>query len=238
MLRKLLLTTVAVGGIALSIAPANASLQVFFTDGTNTFACADGGGCDFAGPANRVLTINNTVGNFDVSGTLSVSNTNALTMSNFGVINNGATGTLQMFVSNTGFAGPVTSINEAASLNFLDNVGAGPSTLSFFADAANGQGAPGALGTALFSVNGTPTNVTSSFAGQNTDAFSAAGPFSMTSEIDLNLINGGSVTGFNIGMQAVNGVPEPATWGMMLLGFAAISVVAMRKRGGNSFRLA
>ena len=53
---------------------------------------------------------------------------------------------------------------------------------------------------------------------------------------------GGGTAGYggDLTTAAVAAVPEPSTWAMMLLGFAGISLAAMRKRrqGGAAFRLA
>ena len=54
---------------------------------------------------------------------------------------------------------------------------------------------------------------------------SAAGPFTLT--INDVSINPGQTIGISGQIQAV---PEPATWGMMLLGFAGIGFVMRRKR--------
>jgi hypothetical protein len=36
--------------------------------------------------------------------------------------------------------------------------------------------------------------------------------------------------GFNVGFQSVAAVPEPSTWGMMILGFAGVGFMAYRRR--------
>ena len=56
-----------------------------------------------------------------------------------------------------------------------------------------------------------------SFAGSNFAAFIANSPFSMEEQATLNLIAGGSITGFNQSM--TTGVPEPKTWAMLVIGF-------------------
>src|SRR6185436_9825334 len=72
--------------------PANAVLMVTLDDGLGaTFHCVDNGGaCDFSGAANNLLTLNNTVGAFQVAGTISTSSSgllNLLSLVNFGAVN-------------------------------------------------------------------------------------------------------------------------------------------------------
>jgi hypothetical protein len=110
-------------------------------------------------------------------------------------------------------------------------VGSGVSTLSFFADPADAQGAnptntPGVL---LASVSGTPTTNPDSFSGTLSTGFSALAPFSMTESASLNLVSGSNITGFNQSMEAV--VPEASTWAMLLLGGMGLAYAARRKAG-------
>lgn len=44
--------------------------------------------------------------------------------------------------------------------------------------------------------------------------------------------------GFNVGFESVAPVPEPATWFMMILGFAGVGFVAYRRRNDVAMRLA
>ena len=55
--------------IAALASPANATLQIAFTDGTNVVTCADGQACDLAGPSNNIIILNETVGAFHIIGT-------------------------------------------------------------------------------------------------------------------------------------------------------------------------
>ena len=45
--------------------------------------------------------------------------------------------------------------------------------------------------------------------------------------------NAGSTAGYGGNLAAVAAVPEPATWAMMLLGFAGVGFMAYRRRSGN-----
>jgi hypothetical protein len=144
--------------------------------------------------------------------------------------------TVRLLASDTGFASPASFINNSGSLTFNANVGAPDSTLSFFADLLDGQGAnplntPGAL---LESVSGHALTDPDSFAGSHIAGFDASSPFSMTEEASLVLRSGGSsITGFNQAMES--GVPEPSTWAMLACGFGLLSLIGIRK--GRSHRL-
>jgi hypothetical protein len=241
MLKKLLMTAALVTGFSF---PAHAVLQIAISDGTNTFTCADGGLCDDSLEPNKVMTLANNVGNFSIEGTLSTSTSpspNSLDLSTFTITNNGpTTGTLTLVVSDTDFLGGISRINESGSLTFHDNTGVGDSTLSFFADHANGQGAGAGLatpGVLLFTASGHAVQNPDSFAGTNTSLFSDPDLFSMTERATLLLKAGGSVTGFDVSMSAV---PETSTWLMMIAGFMCVGGMAYRRgrNGKGSLRLA
>jgi hypothetical protein len=240
-MHRLLLATTLLTALA---TPAAARLQLSIGDGTSTFSCFDGQlGCDVSGGPNNLLTINTTVGGFFVELTLTQSSFapghNVLQLSSSSIINNGATpGTLTFVAGDTDFVPPVSSIQESASLTFNDAVGSAASTLKFWADPLNTQGAnptntPGPL---LFSVPGTPTTDPDSFAGTHNSPFSASGPFSMTEGASLNLIAGGSITGFNESMTS-GVVPEPQTWALMGVGFGFMAWLGLRRRKPARFAL-
>lgn len=221
--------------LAFTAGAANAALQLSLTDGTTVFSCSDGQlGCDQSGGANNLLVVNTTVGGFFVEIALTQStfgDHNILQLSTSDIVNNGpAEGVLRFVASDTGFSAPAGAIEESASLTFNANVGAGNSTLTFFADPANAQGAnplntPGAL---LDSVSGAAATDPDSFSGSKTQSFASSNPFSMTEAASLDLISGGSITGFNQSMTS-SAVPEPSTWAMLALGFGFLSFVGMRK---------
>ena len=140
-----------------------------------------------------------------------------------------------MIVGDTNFVGPVNAVRESASLTFNNAVGSGASTLNFFADPANGQPAGVGLnipGTLLFTTSGTPATDPNSFSGSHDSPFSASGLFSMTETANLALRPGGSLTGFNESMQS-QAIPEPSTWVMMGLGFAALGFAGRKRITGN-----
>ena len=157
---------------------------------------------------------------------------NELQLSSSNIINeSGVPVTIKLLASDTGFLGPVSAINNSGSLTFNQNIGAPDSTLSFWADPLNAQGAnpnqtPGVL---LESVSGSATTDPDSFAGSLITPFSALGPYSMTEGASLTLRGLGSITGFNQAMQSTSPIPEPSTWAMELVGFAGLAFLGFRR---------
>jgi hypothetical protein len=221
--------------VAASLSPAHAVLQLSIGANGSTFTCADGElSCDQSGGANNLLTVDTTVGGAFVQLTLATSTfgkVNELTLSSANIVNqSGAPIDIKLLASDTSFLPPISFIKNSASLTFANAVGSPASTLQFWADATNTQGANpnNTPGTLLETVMGTPVTNPDSFSGSRTTAFSELSPFSMTEGASLNLIAGGSVTGFDQNMQS--GVPEASTWVMALLGFAALVGLGARRR--------
>jgi hypothetical protein len=235
-IRTMLLAGAATIGL---MSPALATLQLSITDGTSTFSCKDGQlGCDLSGGANNLLVIDTTLDGFFVQVTLAQStfgSHNVLQLSSANIENNGAAaGTISFIASDTNFVPPVGSIEESGSLTFNNAVGSGPSSVSFFADPLNGQGANplNTPGTLLDTFSDTPVTNPDSFSGTHLSAFASGGPFSMTESAHLNLIAGGSVTGFDQSMTS-SAIPEPKTWVMLGLGFAALAFFGARRKVGR-----
>jgi len=238
-MRQILLAATALAAIAF-VPSANATLQLSIGANGSTFTCADGQlGCDLSGGANNLLTVNTLVGGAFVQITLTQSTagaTNSLQLSSSNIENqSGAPLTVTLLASQTDFIGPVTSVNNSGSLTFNNNVGAPDSTLKFWADAANVQGAnpTNTPGTLLESVSGAATTNPDSFSGSKVAAFSDSDLFSMTEGAALALITGGSVTGFNQSMVTSAGtipVPEPMTLGILGMGLLGLGMVRYRHR--------
>jgi hypothetical protein len=233
-MNRLLLTTALLAAIGAS--PARATLQLSISDGIHTFSCADGQlGCDVSGAANNLLVIDTTLDGFFVQTTLTQSTFgghDVLQLSSSNIENmGGAPGTITFVASDTGFAPPTTNIRESGSLTFNNNLGASPSSVSFFADPANGQGANplNTPGIALDTFSGAAASDPDSFAGTHLSSFVTSTPFSMTESASLHLISGGSVTGFDQSMTS-SAIPEPSTWAMILLGFGVLGLLGFQKR--------
>jgi hypothetical protein len=232
-MKSMLLASVA---LVLASVPASAALQISINANGQTFTCADNQACDLSPVNNNLLAINTVVGGVSVQIALAQAmfgSPNTLELSSSSIINNttGAPATVTLVASDTNYVGPVRAILESGSLTFNNAVGSGLSSLSFFADPANAQGAnplntPGVL---LDTVTGTPRTNPDSFAGTLLSPFSANGPFSMTEEARLSLAAGGSITGFNQSEQS-SVIPEPRTWTMLLVGFGLLGLVGARRQ--------
>ena len=159
MIKRVLLAAAATA--CFGLAPASAALQLSIGVGGSVFTCSDGElGCDVSGGANNLLTIDQTIGGAFVQLTLAQSSFgahNSLQLSSSNIENlTGAPLTVTLLASDTGFAAPVSFINNSGSLTFNANVGAPDSTLKFWADITNTQGAnpTNTPGTLLESVSG------------------------------------------------------------------------------------
>jgi hypothetical protein len=221
--------------LALGAAPAHARLQLSIGVGAATFSCFDGElSCDVSGGANNLLTIDQSVGGAFVQLTLAQSSFgahNTLQLSSSNIENTlGIPIKVTLLASDTGFAAPTTFVNNSGSLTFNANVGAPDSTLQFWADHADVQGAnpTNTPVTLLETVSGHALTDPDSFSGSRVTAFVAGAPFSMTEGAALALRADGSVTGFSQSMQT--GVPEPSTWAMLIIGFVGLAWGAMTRK--------
>lgn len=234
-MKRLALAAASAAALMAASLPASARLQLSISANGSTFSCFDGElSCDLSGGANNLLVVDQTVGGAFVQLTLAQSafgKPDVLQLSSSNIENlSGAPIAIKLLASDTGFVPPVSFIENSASLTFNAAIGSGPSTLQFWADHANVQGAnptntPGSL---LETVTGTPVTDPDSFSGSRLSPFFAGAPFSMTEGASLALTTGGSITGFNQSMQS--GIPEPKTWVMLLAGFAAIAAIGWRKQ--------
>ena len=232
------------GALALAFgsAPAHARLQLSIGSGGSVFTCFDGElSCDQSGGANNLLTVDTTVGGAFVQLTLTQSTfgkVNSLQLSSSNIEDTlGVPITVTLLASDTGFTAPVSFVRNSGSLTFNANVGAPDSTLKFWADTLDTQGAnptntPGSL---LETVSGHALTDPDSFSGSRLAAFDASAPFSMTEGAALALRADGSVTGFSQSMQT--GVPEPSTWAMLIIGFAGLAWAGMRRAKSARFAL-
>ena len=219
-MKKLVLAAALLASTAI---PAAARLQISIAAGGTTFTCFDGQlSCDQSGGANNLLVVDQTVAGAFVQLALTQSQfgkPDELQLSTSNIENlTAAPLTITLTASDTGFAAPIRAINNSASLTFNSNVGAPNSTLTFFADTLDGQGAPGTPGTLLESVSGHALTDPDSFSGSRISPFDALAPFSMSESAALVLRADGSITGFNQSMEST-AIPEPSTWAMLIIGF-------------------
>jgi hypothetical protein len=220
---------------AFGVSDAHATLQLSIGSGGSVFTCSDGElSCDLSGGAKNLLTVDTTVGGAFVQLTLTQSTFgahNSLQLSSSNIENTlGVPITVTLLASDTGFVAPVSFIQNSGSLTFNANVGAPDSTLKFWADITNTQGAnpTNTPGTLLETVSGHAVTDPDSFSGSKVAAFDASDPFSMTEGAALVLRADGSVTGFNQSM--TTGVPEASTWAMLIAGFGSLALAGWRSR--------
>ena len=202
----------ALAAVALAIAPA-ASAAIVVTTYTGTVTEGEGAlGVDLAGLAyTAVFTLDTSInrhtpgpdGESDlVVGPDTEGNTSNPFLSAV-VTLDGSPIPLPLFGANYAYVGVGTAIGHSSGI-------AAPNFWDFFAEHA---GIPGSLDTA-FSVSPTETSY---------------------GEIAMSDGQGGFSLWFRGDVSRVNtvvdgGVPEPATWAMMILGFGAIGAVARRRR--------
>ena len=98
---------------------------------------------------------------------------------------------------------------------------------------------PASAGTFFSTITGsvTDTNAGGVFVDFDNTAHafnSASGPFTLRVN-DLNVSNGGLLTPIT---GQINAVPEPATWAMMLFGFAGIGLTVRRRRNQTLLQIA
>ena len=232
------LAALAAALTATTIDSSNARLQISIAEGGSTFTCFDGQlSCDQSGGANNLLIVDQTVGGAFVQLALTQSSfgkPDELQLSSSNIENlSSAPITVTLTASDTNYTAPISAINNSASLTFNSNIGAPNSTLTFFADTLDGQGAPGTPGTLLESVSGHATTDPDSFSGSRITPFDATSPFSMTESASLVLRADGSITGFNQSMEST-AVPEPSTWALGALGFGFLALLGYKRRHNNT----
>jgi hypothetical protein len=232
---KLGLILGATGLCALST-PAFARLQIFIDVAGVTFSCFDGeASCDTSSATGTLQLANQIIDGVIVNGSISSSGTSPqdfLNTSSTQVINTNTFAVpIDVTVSQTGYDRNVSSVDFSGSgtWQFASNSGVNSDiTLSWYADAANGQGAPGTPGTLLGSFSNTSSGTVDSFNTTGSHAFLNTGgsSFSMTMDASGTLIPGGQL--INRGQDMV-AVPEPQTWALMALGFVGLGYAGSRR---------
>lgn len=227
----------AAAALALT-SPADATLQIAFSNGGSSFFCQDQTACDLDGAVKNLLLLNTTVGDFKIVGTFAASSAghpDTLSVSNLTITNMASTTeTLRMAVGDTGFIGPAGLVFSSGSGTFNNGIGS-TGALSFFADNADTQPAATSTdlpGTLLFNPSATAVTAPDSFAGTLVTADHLSTPFSMAEGAVITLKPGASLTGFNASMAAV---PEPQTWALLGLGFGFMGLLGWRKSKSSRF---
>jgi len=225
--------------------PASALLELYGNVDGSVITCSDGAACDI-NPAPGILeiaptTLNGVFFTGEIAASTSPGGPDILNNSVLDVINTtGVTKHLNLIVSDTGFAGPVSEFAAAGSGTWQNTIGSSI-TLNWFADPANAQGADGSgstPGTLLTTFSNTATSIVQSFSnGTAIGPFVAAGPASLTMQATYDLDPFGQL--INRGMTVeLTAVPEPSTWMMLALGFVGLGYAAVRRSAKDRSALA
>jgi len=228
--------------LAAAAGPASATLQIAALVNGILFTCADQQACDTNAAVGQLSLNNLTLGGVDVFGSSqmqTIGSTNFLNTSSFQIVNHNLFAVdIQLAISGTNFLGPV--VNYAASgSGTWQNANGSDIDISYYGDAANGQGAdtptdlPGLLLASFSDVANGPAD---SF------AFNQAGPFAAPNPFSMSLGTSGTLAAWNgqagqettlvgrnqtmITTQFL--LPEPTTvvligFGLALLGFSRLS---------------
>lgn len=175
-------------------------------------------GCDNVGAGSASYTAITGGYSYNVGGTgfplLSMPNllTQSINVQSVG----GANAVIDVFVTQTG----LTSLNSGLLSTFTSNTVSGlTADITSYFSSTNALWTGTQLQDNLFTTTGV-------FSGSN--PLNVTGPWSETVRYRLNF-TGGNGSNFN-GTANLTAVPEPATWGMMLLGFLGVGMVMRRRR--------
>jgi hypothetical protein len=244
---RLLSFAAAAGLIAGVSAPAHAVLQIAADVNGLTTTCFDNqAGCDADSTIGILQLANNSFAGVEVNGSLQTSVGTVLTpgvptlnTGSFSIINHNAVPvTITVAVGDINFLGPVHTFDVSGSGTWQNGsagqkVAGSKITMEWFDDPLNRQGAGTPLsapGNLLFTFSETATGNADSFAGSDFGLLGVPDPghFSMTEWAQITLMPGAELV--SRGQTEIkSGIPEPSTWAMMGLGFAALGYAGFRR---------
>jgi hypothetical protein len=230
---RLLIGLAAIGLFGGMSSPAHAVLQIAADIDGVLFSCVDNAACD-TNPAVGILqTANGTFNGVEVNSSIQTSTgtpanpgVNALDSSSLSIINTtGVAKTVTFAIGDTDFLGPVSAFTTAGAGTWQVADGSS-ATLNWYDDPLNGQGADTATdtpGNLIDTFSTTAVGLTDSFHHDGSGLVADSGPFSMTEQGTFTLTPFGQLV--NTGTaEDKSAAPEPATWAMMLIGFAGLSL--------------
>jgi PEP-CTERM motif-containing protein len=226
-MRKLAFCTVpaVLLAMALTSSPSKATIYIEVSD--------TGGGTNSTSSNTGSAMLSGTTGNFSYSLISSVGTTApAVLTTQISTVSDITTGTVfTIEASSTGNTAPIGT-NLPFLSTFAQNLTGMQVTETTYVSQTNTQFAlTDLLGTTTFpagTTNGSSASV---------NLATITSPYSITEVFTLTPSANGQ-TDLSSGITVTAGVPEPATWAMIVLGFLGVGFMAYRRKAGSNFRIA
>lgn len=221
--------------------PAAATLQLSANINGAIFNCQDQQACDTNIAVNQLAIADQVINGVRIVGSSQIAfagGLNFLNTSSFQIINEtNAAATIILAISGVDFFGPANGFDASGSGTFQNGIGS-TINISYYADAANAQGADNPLdlpGIQLATFSDVAGTLADAFAFNQSGAFVSGGPFSMSLGTSGTLAAWNGIVGQNptlVGRSQTllipQAIPEPGT--LFLLGAGLLGIGVMRRR--------